>query len=123
MQNKNINRTFWERIPGEEMPRVSFLGLLTGRTQYGTMRLEVTKMTTISISKARQNLYRLVDQAAAAHDPIQITGKRNNAVLVSSEDWSAMLETVYLLSVPKMRESIVEGLKTPAKKCSKKLKW
>ena len=80
-------------------------------------------MTTISVSKARQNLYRLIDQSAAAHTPIQITGKRNTAVLVSSEDWSAMQETVYLLSIPKMRESIIKGLKTPAKKCSRKLDW
>ena len=80
-------------------------------------------MTTISVSKARQNLYRLIDQSAAAHDPIQITGKRNNAVLISIEDWAAMQETVYLLSIPKMRESIIAGLKTPVKKCSRKLKW
>ena len=80
-------------------------------------------MTTISVSKARQNLYRLIDQSAATHNPIQITGKRNNAVLISGEDWSAMQETVYLLSVPKMRESIIKGLKTPVKKCSRKLNW
>lgn len=80
-------------------------------------------MTTISVSKARKNLYRLIDQSATAHNPIQITGKRNNAVLISSEDWSAMQETVYLLSIPKMRESIISGLKTPVKKCSRKLNW
>ncbi len=80
-------------------------------------------MTIISVSKARQNLYRLIDQSAAAHAPIQITGKRNTAVLVSSEDWSAMQETVYLLSVPKMRESIIKGLETPVKNCSRKLNW
>jgi len=80
-------------------------------------------MTTISVSKARQNLYRLIDQSAVNHDPVQITGKRSNAVLVSSEDWSAIQETMYLLSIPKMRESIVKGLKTPVKKCSRKLNW
>jgi len=80
-------------------------------------------MTTISVSKARQNLYKLIDQSAVNHDPVHITGKRNNAVLISSDDWSAMQETVYLLSIPKMKESIISGLKTPVKKCSKKLNW
>ena len=80
-------------------------------------------MTTISVSKARQNLYRMIDQSATTHDPIQITGKRNSAVLISSEDWSAMQETMYLLSIPKLRESIIKGLKTPVRNCSRKLRW
>ncbi len=80
-------------------------------------------MTTITASEARTNLYKLLDQTAAGHQPIQITGKRNTAVLLSEEDWSAIQETIYLLSIPKMRESIVKGLKTPLKKCVKTLKW
>jgi PHD/YefM family antitoxin component YafN of YafNO toxin-antitoxin module len=64
-----------------------------------------------------------MDQAADSHQPIQITGKRNNSVLVSEEDWRAIQETLYLLSIPGMRESILEGLKTPASKMSKTLKW
>jgi len=80
-------------------------------------------MTTITASEARANLYKLLDMAADEHQPIQITGKRNKAVLVSEEDWSAIQETVYLLSIPKMRESIVKGLKTPLNKTVKKLKW
>ena len=80
-------------------------------------------MTTITASNARANLYKLLDQAAAGHEPVQITGKRNNAVLVSEEDWSAMQETMYLLSIPKMRESIINGLKTPVSRTHKALKW
>ena len=80
-------------------------------------------MTTITASEARANLYKLLDMAADEHQPIQITGKRNKAVLVSEEDWAAIQETVYLLSIPKMRESIVKGLKTPLNKTVKKLKW
>ena len=80
-------------------------------------------MTTLTASRARANLYRLVDKAALSHDPIQITGKRHSAVLVSEEDWNAIQETLYLLCIPGMRESIRKGLKTPVSKCAKELKW
>ena len=80
-------------------------------------------MITISVSRARKNLYKLIDESATAHDPIQITGRRNNAVLISGEDWSAIQETMYLLSVPGMRESIIKGLKTPVKRCSRAINW
>lgn len=80
-------------------------------------------MTTLTASKARINLYKLLDETAASHDPVQITGKRANAILVSEEDWRSIQETLYLLSIPKMRESIRKGLKTPVDKCVKELKW
>lgn len=70
-------------------------------------------MKTISVSEARANLYRLLDEAALSHSPIHITGKRHNAVLVSEDDWNAVQETLYLLSLPGMRESIRQGLDTP----------
>lgn len=84
---------------------------------------EVTSMTTLTASEARARLYRLIDESANSHNPIQITSRRNNAVLISEEDWRAIQETLYLLSIPGMRDSIREGLKTPIKKCSKRLKW
>lgn len=80
-------------------------------------------MTTITVTKARTQLYKLVDKAASTHQPVQITGKRSNAVLISEEDWNAIQETLYLLSIPGMRESIRKGLKTPVNKCSPVLKW
>lgn len=80
-------------------------------------------MTTLTVSKARTKLYKLLDKTAESHEPIQITGKRHNAILVSEEDWRAINETLYLLSIPGMRESIRKGLKTPLEKCAKKLKW
>ncbi len=80
-------------------------------------------MTTLTASQARAELYKLLDKVATSHEPIQITGKRNNAVLISEEDWSAIKETLYLLSIPKMRESIKKGLKTPLKECSRELEW
>lgn len=80
-------------------------------------------MTTVTASEARERLYRLVDSVSASHEPVQIKGKRSNAVLVSEDDWKAIQETLYLLSIPGMRESIRKGLKVPVKKCSEELKW
>lgn len=80
-------------------------------------------MTGITATEARSKLYRLIDEAAESHQPIIITGKRNTAVLVSEEDWSAIQETLYLLSVPGMRESIREGMETPVADCGEGLDW
>jgi antitoxin YefM len=83
----------------------------------------VSIMQILTASEARANLYRLIDQTAESHQPIVISGKRGNAVLVSAEDWNAIQETLYLLSVPGMRESIKEGMEEPAEACSKELDW
>ena len=80
-------------------------------------------MNTLTASEARANLYRLIDQATESHEPIIISGKRNSAVLISAEDWGAIQETLYLLSVPGMRESIKEGMAEPLAKSAKELKW
>ncbi len=77
----------------------------------------------LTASEARANFYRLIDQAAESHEPISITGKRANAVLIAESDWNAIQETLYLLSIPGMRESIKEGMATPTKKLSRKLDW
>jgi prevent-host-death family protein len=79
-------------------------------------------MKKITAGKAKANLEKLIDRPALGHKPIQITGKRNRAVLVSEKDWSAMQEKAYLLSIPGMRESIVKGLKTPLKSCKRDIK-
>jgi len=80
-------------------------------------------MPTLTASQARARLYRLIDEAADEHEPVVITGKRANAVLISEEDWRAIQETLYLSSIPGMRESIIEGLKTPIKECSEDVSW
>ena len=80
-------------------------------------------MASITATDARANLYRLIDEAASSHTPIHITGKRHGAVLVSEEDWSAVQETLYLLGVPGMRESIREGIATPLDSCVAELDW
>ena len=70
-------------------------------------------MTTWTASAARANLYRLMDQAADSHQPVHIVGKRTSAVLIATEDWQAIQETLHLLSIPSMRESIKEGMAEP----------
>jgi antitoxin YefM len=83
----------------------------------------VILVATIKATEARAKLFQLLDQAAESHEPIQITGKRANAVLISEGDWRAIQETLYLLSIAGMRESIRKGLKTPVEKCSEKPGW
>lgn len=68
-------------------------------------------------------MYKLLDEVAASHEPVLITGKRTNAILVSEEDWRAIEETMYLLSIPGMRESIVEGLATPVDEYFDEVEW
>ena len=80
-------------------------------------------MQPLNASEARAKLYRLMDEAAESHQPILIAGKRNSAVLVSAEDWAAIQETLYLLGVPGMRESIKEGMDEPVESCSRDLDW
>lgn len=70
-------------------------------------------MNIVTASEARANLYRLIDESAASHHPVIIKGKRNTAVLVSAEDWASIQETLFLTSIPGMRESILEGMNAP----------
>lgn len=80
-------------------------------------------MNILNATEARAKLYSLIDETASTHQPIVITGKRANAVLISEEDWNAISETLYLLSIPGMRESIKEGLEQDLAGCSKELDW
>lgn len=80
-------------------------------------------MNIVTASEARANLYRLIDESAASHHPVIIKGKRNTAVLISAEDWASIQETLFLTSIPGMRESILEGLNTPVDDCKTELDW
>ena len=80
-------------------------------------------MDSRTASEARANLYRLIDETANSHEPILITSRRNNAVLLSEEDWSTIQETLFLLSVPGMRESLREGIAIPLEECHEELDW
>lgn len=80
-------------------------------------------MTTLTVSEARANLYRLIDEANVTHEPTLIKGKRNSAILIAEDDWRSIQETLFLLSIPLMRESIREGLDTPLEETSRELDW
>lgn len=80
-------------------------------------------MKTLSAAAARKNLYRLIDDVATSGEPVQIAGRRSNAVLVSEDDWRSIQETLYLLSIPGMRESILEGMAAPVEECSEDPGW
>ncbi|MHB8905138.1 MAG: type II toxin-antitoxin system Phd/YefM family antitoxin [Melioribacteraceae bacterium] len=80
-------------------------------------------MSTVNSTLARNSLYQLIDKANETSEPIIITGKRGNAVLVSEDDWRAIQETLFLISIPNMRESIITGMKEPVSKCSNKIVW
>ena len=76
-------------------------------------------MPTLTATEARSKLYRIIDEVASSHEPIIIKGRRGNAVLISEDDWRSIQETIFLLNIPGMRESIREGLATPVKKCTR----
>ena len=80
-------------------------------------------MQALTASEARANLYRIIDETAQSHEPIMISGKRSSAVLLSAEDWSAIQETLYLLAVPGMCESIKAGIAEPLATSAKALGW
>jgi prevent-host-death family protein len=80
-------------------------------------------MTILNATEARSNLYNLIDETSQTHQPIVITGKRGNAVLLSEDDWNSINESLFLLSIPGMRESIREGIGTSLDDCDQELDW
>ena len=84
---------------------------------------EGNPMSTVTTTEARKDLYRLIDQVQVTHEPIQITGKRGNAVLVGEDDWRAVQETLFLASIPGMRESILGGMATPVDELEDEPGW
>jgi PHD/YefM family antitoxin component YafN of YafNO toxin-antitoxin module len=80
-------------------------------------------MKTVTAGKAEESLQKLLDETASSHEPIQITGDTSDGILISLDDWRSIQETLYLLSIPGMRESIREGMNTPIEECAKELPW
>ena len=80
-------------------------------------------MDTVKATEARAKLYGVIDQVEESHKPVLITGKRSNAVLIAEDDWKSVQETLYLLSLPGMRESLIQGVSTPTSKLKKSLSW
>jgi antitoxin YefM len=100
--------------------------LLLLRTLYGTITMNsimVIKMSFVTVSDARKNLYKLVDRVAKNHEPTLIKGKRNAAVLISSEDWDDLQETLYVAQNKKLSDSLLKGMKESYDACSDKLEW
>jgi len=104
-----------------------YLQDLTISTEWRTfvIKTDLTQfiMKTLTATQARKEIYRLLDEASETHEPIQITGKRANAVLISEDDWRSIQETLYLSSIPGMQESIIEGLQTPIEETDEELDW
>lgn len=82
-------------------------------------------MYTITATEARANIFRLMEEVAETHQPVTITGKHTNSVLISEEDWRSIQETIYLSSIPGMTEFLIEGANTPIEDCIpvKDIKW
>jgi antitoxin YefM len=80
-------------------------------------------MATVTASEARRKLFRLIDEVAESHEPVVITGKRNNGVLVNEDDWRAIQETLHLVQIPGMLASIREGLEMPHEEMAKDIEW
>ena len=80
-------------------------------------------MSSINITNARKELYKMVESVNKSHEPIHITGKNSSAVLVGEDDWRSIEETLYLLAIPGMRDSIVDGMKVPIEELDKNLDW
>jgi len=80
-------------------------------------------MSTITLAQAKSQLDHFVEESGRSHQPILITGNRHNAVLLAEADWNAIQETLYLLSIPGMRKSLVEGMRTPLEECNEELDW
>jgi len=101
------------RVPGGVFPSIRYA------ITYGSKSV----MTTVSVTEARKRLYALIDEVGHSHEPVQITGKRGNAILLSEQDWRAIEETLHLVSIPGMRESIVEGMATDLDELSSEPGW
>ncbi len=80
-------------------------------------------MTSLTVTQARKDLYRLVDEVQESHEPVRITGKRGTGILLSEEDWMAISETLFLNSIPGMTKSIIKGIQTPVDECEEDPGW
>lgn len=77
----------------------------------------------MSVSQVRADIYNVMDETAQTHEPILITGKRNNVVMLSQEDWNAIEETLYLNNIPNMVSSIQESMNAPDSEFSETIEW
>jgi len=69
-------------------------------------------MTTTTVTNFRKNVYAMVENTVRFNEPVNITTKDGNAVLISEEEYLGLMETLYLTSIPNMKEKLIEGLQT-----------
>ncbi len=74
-------------------------------------------MPVINSTKARTHFLKLIEEVNITHNPVFITGKKGNAVLISEEDFNAMEETLFLCSIPSMQDKLLAGMITPLEEC------
>ncbi len=74
-------------------------------------------MSIVNATTARNNFFKLIEEVITTHEPVYITSKTGNVIMLSEEDYRSIQETLYLCSVPGMREKIVEGLNTSLEEC------
>ena len=80
-------------------------------------------MKSIKATNARKQIYKLIEETVNTNTPIQISSKNGNVIMISEADWNSIQETLYLISIPGIRESIIEGLNTPIEDCVEELNW
>ncbi|MCI7806669.1 MAG: type II toxin-antitoxin system Phd/YefM family antitoxin [Spirochaetales bacterium] len=74
-------------------------------------------MLNTNITNFRKNIFSMLEQTIKYNEPVNISTKDGNAVIISEEDYNSLMETLYLYSIPEQREKIIEGLNTPIEEC------
>lgn len=74
-------------------------------------------MTNINITNFRKDIYELLERTIKYNEPINISTKNGNAVVLSEEDYNSLMETLHIYSVPGLKEDIIEGMKEPLENC------
>lgn len=74
-------------------------------------------MLNINITNFRKNLFGLLEQTIKYNEPVNISTKDGNAVIISESDYNGLMETLYLSSMPELKQQIVEGMRTPLNEC------
>jgi len=74
-------------------------------------------MPLLNATTARKNFFKVIEETIVTHEPVIITGKNGNVVMLSEEDWRSIQETLFLCSIPGMREKIIKGIQTPLEEC------
>ena len=80
-------------------------------------------MPVLNVARVQENLDTVLDEVQHSFEPIIIAGKNSSAVLISEDAWRSIQETLYLNSIPGMKESIIVGMQEKIEDCSKDLEW